>query len=82
MLKNVVNTTQESHTQLSGPCLQYVDFEKRPIFESKMLIANTILADRAMKKDSEVRHFCNSILANINDILKLNDPKSRQNYIT
>ena len=82
MLKNVVNTTQESHTQLFGPCLQYVDFKKRPIFESKMLIAHTILAYRTMKKDSELRHFCNSILANVNDILKFNDPKSRQYYIT
>ena len=51
MLKKVVNTTQESHTQLSGPCLQYVDFKKRPIFESKMPIAQTISADGPMKKE-------------------------------
>ena len=51
MLKKVVNTTQESHTQLSGPCLQYVDFKKRPIFESKMPIAHTISADGPMKKE-------------------------------
>ena len=66
MLNTVVNTTQESNTQLSGPCLQYVDFKKRSIFESNMPIAHTISADRAMKKGfaesiskryPELRHF-------------------------
>ena len=87
MLNTVVNTTQESNTQLSGPCLQYVDFKKRSIFESNMPIAHTISADRAMKKGfaesiskryPELRHFCNSIHANINDILIFTDPKSGQ----
>ena len=50
MLNTVVNTTQEINNQLSGPCLQYVDFKKRSIFESNMPIAHTISADRAMKK--------------------------------
>ena len=87
MLNTVVNTTQESNNQLSGPCLQYVDFKKRSLFESNMPIAQNIFADRAMKKGSaesiskmypELRRFCNSIRANINDILIFTDPKSRQ----
>ena len=87
MLNTVVNTTQENNTQLSGPCLQYVDFKKRSIFESNMPIAHTISADRAMKKGfaesiskryPELRHFCNSIHANINDILIFTDPKFGQ----
>ena len=82
-----VNTTQESKTQLSGPCLQYVDFKKKSIFESNMPIAHRISADRAMKKGfgesickryPELRHFCNAIHANINDILIFTDPKSGQ----
>ena len=52
-----------------------------------MPIAHTISADRAMKKGfaesiskryPELRHFCNSIHANINDILIFTDPKSGQ----
>ena len=30
MLNTVVNSTRESNNQLSGPCLQNVDFEKGP----------------------------------------------------
>ena len=87
MLNTVVNTTQESNNQLSGPCLQYVDFKKRSMFESNMPIAQNISADRAMKKGSpesiskmypELRRFCNSIHGNINDILIFTDPKSGQ----
>ena len=74
MLNNVVNTTQESNTQLSGPCLQYVDFKIWSIIESNMPIAHTISADRTRKKEfaekicewyPELRHFFNSILVNI-----------------
>ena len=91
MLNTVVNTTQESNNQLSDPCLKYVDFKKRSIFESNMPIAHTISADRAMKKGfaesiskkyPELRHFCNSIHANINDILIFTDPKSGNLHIT
>ena len=66
MLNTVVNTTQESNNQLSGPCLQYVDFKKRSILESNMPIAYTISADRAKMKRfaesicknyPELRHF-------------------------
>ena len=87
MLNTVVNTTQESNNQLSGPCLQYVDFKKRSLFESNMPNAHTISADRAMKKGfaesiskryPELRHFCISIHANINDVLIFTDPKSGQ----
>ena len=78
MMNNVVNTTQESNTQLSGPCQKCVDFKIRSIFESNMPIAHTISADRTRKKGfaetvreryPELRHFCNSIHANIYDIL-------------
>ena len=87
MLNTVVNTTKESKTQLSSPCLQYVGFKKTSIFESNMPIAHSISADRAMKKKvcwkdlqkfPELGHFCNSIQANINDFLNFSDPKSGQ----
>ena len=87
MPNTVVNTTQESNTQLSGPCLQYVDFKKRSRFEPNMPIAHIFSPDRAKKKRfaesickryPELRHFCNSIHANINDILNFTNSKFGQ----
>ena len=62
MLNTVINTTKESNTQLSGPCLQYVDFKKKSIFESNMPIAHTISAVRAMKKGF-AESICKGILS-------------------
>ena len=87
MLNTIVIATRESNTQLTGPCLQYVDFKKRSTFESNMPIAHTISADRAIKKGfaqmtckmfPELRHFCNSKHAKIQDIFIFTDPKSEQ----
>ena len=61
MLNNVVNTTQESNTQLSGPCLQYVDFKIWSIIESNMPIAHTISQIEQGKKGL-LKRFANGIL--------------------